>query len=173
MDIADKIDEMLYNAKLELIKNNPGLYFSKIKNPSEEMKLEAVKVWGNSLQWIQNPSNEVMLEAVKQEPCSIHSVMNPPKWLQLEAIKRAYNAIYWIKDPVGPSEEMKLEAIKLHPFNLDMYYEKGWATEEIVMEAIIASKFDPKVIVFVDLSKLSKENLETIYNNVIIKDIIE
>jgi hypothetical protein len=174
MDILEKLEDLLYCSKLEKIKTDPK-YIKYINNPSEEMQLEAVKRDGYSIGYINNPSEEVQLEAVRQQGNSICFITNPSIEIQKEAIKNSPEyAIFHITDP---TEEIKLEAIKTNPHVIiniiQNNFKKFNINEEFIMKAIDISGYDFNLITDLDLSKLSGENLETIYNNIIIKDIIE
>ena len=88
----------LLNNLLNIIKFNP-LSIQNVKNPSEELQLEAVKQCGYAIQYIENPTEKVKLEAVKKDASVIGLIENPSKELQLEAIKQDIYAIRYIKNP--------------------------------------------------------------------------
>jgi hypothetical protein len=95
----------------KLINNEIALYqtFEFIKNPSEEVKLAAVKQNGYAVQFIKNPSEEVQLAAVMEHGCAIEYINEPSEQVQLAAVKKFVVAIKYIKNP---SEEAQLAAVK-------------------------------------------------------------
>ena len=59
-----------------------------IKNPSEEVKLAAVKQNGCAIKYIENPSEKVQLAAVNQDRTAFHYIKNPtPKVIALANAK--------------------------------------------------------------------------------------
>ena len=68
-------------------------------NPSEEVKLEAVKSDGRAIQFINNPSEELKMIAVKENGLSIEYIRNPSLQIQLEAVKQNIKSIFYIKNP--------------------------------------------------------------------------
>ena len=79
-----------------------GWMIQYVKNPTEEMQLEAVK-------HINNPTEKVKLEAVKKDGWIIKYIDNQTEEIKLVAVKQNGRSIKYIKDP---TEEMKLEAVK-------------------------------------------------------------
>src|SRR5574344_1845703 len=70
---------------IKYLKKNSSNKLKFIKNPSEEVQLEAVKQNGLAIQYIVNPSEEVQLEAVKQNGLAIQYIDNPSEEAQLLA----------------------------------------------------------------------------------------
>lgn len=83
-------------------------FIKSINNPTEEMKLEVVKLNWRAIKHIANPSEEIQLEAVKQNGLAIQYLNNPTKEVQLEALKQNIDVIQYIKNP---TEEMQLAAV--------------------------------------------------------------
>ena len=98
--------EMSKEEILDILKLNPW-FLKDVDN--KEIQLEAVKEYGNNIQYIHNPSEEVQLEAVKQDGLSIRFIHNPSDEMKLEAVKQNGSSIRYINNP---SEEMQLEAVK-------------------------------------------------------------
>ena len=86
-----------------------GWPFNFFKNPTEEMKLAAVKVNGCAIQYIENPTEEMKLLAIKENGYAIRYIKNPTEEMKLEAVKNNGWAIKYIEDP---TDEMKQEADK-------------------------------------------------------------
>lgn len=86
-----------------------------IKNPTEEVKLTAVRLNGNSLEHVPHPwSHELMLEAVRRdgkvlEIIQKHLKSDPPEDICFAAISQNPFAIEYISDP---TEEMQLAAVR-------------------------------------------------------------
>lgn len=110
--------------------NKVPLAIKFIKDPSEEVQLEAVRQNGRVIQLIKNPSKEVQLEAVKHDGYAIQYIENPSEELQLEAVRQHCSSIEVIKDP---SEKVQLEAVRENGYNI--YYIKN-PSEEVLLEAM-------------------------------------
>ena len=115
--------------------------FNYIKNPSEELQLEAVKRNGYAIEFIDNPSEAVQLEAVKQNGVAIQYIKNPSEEVCLEALKSSFYSHQYISDEsftdnvlkayilnggnvyrklklISKSEKMKLFAIVCDGYNI-------------------------------------------------------
>lgn len=103
--------------KLEALKYN-GLVIQYIENPTEEMKLLAVKENGNALKYIKNPSEKIQLEAVKTDGEAIQYIENPTEEMKLAAVtfqedkRPRYGNLKYIENP---SEEVQIAALR-NPF---------------------------------------------------------
>ena len=104
--------EMSKEEILEVLKSNPW-FLKDIED--EEIQLEAVKEYGNAIQYIHNPSEDTQLEAVKQDGFNIRYIHNPSKEIQLEAVKENGLAIQFINNP---SEAVQLAAVKQDEYML-------------------------------------------------------
>lgn len=82
----------------ELIKfiNENNHFFKLIDNPSEKVKLAALKINGYHIQYIQNPTEEMKIAAVCQFGFSISYIKDPSEEVQLAAIHNIIN--YELKD---------------------------------------------------------------------------
>lgn len=78
---------------------------------SKEDQLKSVRQDGTLIDYIKNPSEEVQLEAVKQYPCSLYYIKHkhPSEKVKLELIKKYGKAIMFVDNP---SEELQLAANK-------------------------------------------------------------
>ena len=100
---------------LENLKTWFSLLF--IKNPTEEMVLEAIKYSAEAYLTIDKPTKEMQLAAVKQNGYAIRYIIDknihPSEEMQLAAVKQNGHAIQYIIDKgIRPSEEMQLIAVK-------------------------------------------------------------
>ena len=89
---------------LNLIMKYPFI-IRNIDNPTEEMKLLAVKQNGNTIQHIQNPTDEMKWLAIKSNGFAIQYIDNPTEEMKLLAVKNNGYAIKYIDNP---TEEMKI-----------------------------------------------------------------
>ena len=126
-DITDQIKFKLIASKenTSIVINNPteemkiialrkdGLVIQYIENPSEQVKLAAVKQYGGAIRFIENPTDEIKMEAIKQDGFVIKDIENPTEEMQLEAIKQ--NRKY-VKHIENPSQKVK-EVIKMKSFD--------------------------------------------------------
>ena len=76
-NILTKIGEVNPEYTLDKQVYNNGELIQFIDNPSEEVQLAAVKMFGSSIKHIQNPSERVQLAAVKKFGNSIQYIQNP------------------------------------------------------------------------------------------------
>ncbi len=109
------------------IKNNSIVL---IKNPSEEMKLAAVKNDVENIKYIKNPSEEMKLAAVKQDGYAIIFIKNPSEEMQLLAVRQNGYAIKYIKNP---SEEVQLAAVRQHGYAVEFIKNPS---EEVQLAAV-------------------------------------
>ena len=94
--------------QLKVIRKVPD-YIVHAINPSEKVKLEAVKFDHKCIKYIHNPSEEIQLAAIRQNGMMIIYVYNPSEKIKLEAVKNDAFAIQYINNP---SVEMQLIAVK-------------------------------------------------------------
>ena len=94
-----KIFKDLSLEEQELAISLNGLCIQYIKNPTEAMKLTAVRSNGMSLRFIENPTEEMCTIAILSEAQSFRYVKNPTREQQLLAIQRNGCCIRFIKDP--------------------------------------------------------------------------
>ncbi len=80
-----------------------------MKDPSEEIQLDAITSYPYMLKFIKNPSDKVKLTAVKSDGLTIRLIENPSEEMKLTAVKQNAGAIKYIKNP---SEKLKLKAVK-------------------------------------------------------------
>ena len=111
-------ESMSEEEKLEVVKKE-GFNIQYIKNPSEKIQLEAVRQFGDNIQYniqyIENPTEKVQLKAVKQDSFSIQYIKNPSEKVQLEAVKQNAFSVRHIE---SPSEAVQLEAVKQDSFSI-------------------------------------------------------
>ena len=85
---------------------------SDIKNPSEKLKLFAVKQNGYAIRGIKNPSEEVKIAAVQQYGPAIQFIDNPSEEVQIAAVTKNGRAIKHIIDKgITPNEKVQLAAV--------------------------------------------------------------
>jgi len=84
--------------QIDMVNANP-LNFIKIKNPSENIKLMAVSLEPELLEYIKNPSELLQVTAVTKKAFSIMYIDNPSEKIQLLAINNSAYAIRHIKNP--------------------------------------------------------------------------
>ena len=107
-----------------------GFAIQLYKNPTEELKLAAVRRNGSAIKFIDNPSDAVQLAAVKNYSFAIHYIKNPSEEVQLAAVERHGDNIRYIKEP---SEKAQIQAIRRDPYNIH-YIENP--TEKVQLLAI-------------------------------------
>jgi protein tyrosine phosphatase (PTP) superfamily phosphohydrolase (DUF442 family) len=71
----------------EIVQNRHA--FKTISNPSERIKLAAVRNYGLDLEYISNPSEQVQIAAVEQNAFAIGYINHPSKTVRLVAAKSA------------------------------------------------------------------------------------
>jgi len=129
--ILESNQDVPEDIQLMAVKNNP-IAIEYIKNPSEEIKLAAVK--RNGYEWvikyinnpseavqlvavvgsasiiklIENPSEAVQIASVEKYGWSVRYIDNPTEKVQLVAVKEDWRAIKFIENP---SDEVQLVAV--------------------------------------------------------------
>ena len=83
---------------LNLIMKYPFI-IRNIDNPTEEMKLLAVKRNGNAIRYIDNPTEEMKVEAIKKDCATIQCIKNPTEEMKLLAIKKDGVVLQHIENP--------------------------------------------------------------------------
>jgi len=116
---------------------DPKTWFSFVKNPSEEMKLAAVKKDRYAIEYIKNPSEEVQMVAVKEDGYAIKYIKNPTLEVQIAAVKQTGYAIAYIKNP---SEEVQMVAVKNNGSAIRKLNNPSW---EVQMAAV--EQFPPAI----------------------------
>ena len=118
---------------LENLKTWFSLLF--IKNPTEEMVLEAIKYSAEAYLTIDKPSEAMQLAAVKQNGYAIRYIIDkgirPSEEMQLAAVTQCGDAIEYIIDGgIHPSEALQLAAVT----------ENGYAILHIIDAEVIPSE---------------------------------
>ena len=100
--IEDSDEYQIYTAserdQKRKVKENP-YNVEYINNPSEEIKILAVKGKAGCITYINNPSEALQLQAVKKDGFAIQNIKNPSEKVQLEAVKKTDCVISFIKNP--------------------------------------------------------------------------
>ena len=100
--IEDSDEYQIYTAserdQKRKVKENP-YNVEYINNPSEEIKILAVKGKASCIMYINNPSEALQLQAVKKDGFAIQNIKNPSEKVQLEAVKETDCVISFIKNP--------------------------------------------------------------------------
>ena len=140
-------------------------------NPSERVKLEAVKAKGWAVQFIENPTEEMQLNAVNKDYDSIKYIKNPSEEVQLAAIKKYWAAIKFINNP---SLEARKEAIRgneeaINYINFDLDELKILISENIKIVKYVYDSIDVDFVVDVVIDKVKEEEIDEKY----IKDFLE
>lgn len=91
-----------------VINSNPH-FIKKIKDPSAELILQAIKKDGTAIQYISDPSDDMKMAAIESTVDSFPFIKDPSEQIQLKAIEENEELIVHIKNP---SERIKLEAVK-------------------------------------------------------------
>ncbi len=94
--------------KIDAINENPNT-IRWMENPSETLKQLAVSKSGNVIGHIKNPSRELQIIAVSSNGGNIRYIENPSEEVKLIAINNNANSIQFIENP---SELLQVEAIK-------------------------------------------------------------
>ena len=84
-------------------------YEYKIYVAPKEEQLKAVKERGDDIKYIKNPSEELKIEAIKCIHTAIQYIDNPSEELQLLAVKQSYFSLLYLHNP---SDEVLKEALK-------------------------------------------------------------
>jgi hypothetical protein len=82
-----------------------GLYITQIENPTNKMKLAAVKENGYAIGYIKNPTEQMKREAVKQNGIAIRMIDDPSDELKWEALRQNRLAIHYIQNPTDEMVE--------------------------------------------------------------------
>mgnify|MGYP000535604960 CR=1 FL=1 len=80
-----------------------------IENPSEDIKLQAVRAGWNNLSYLDNPSQELIDAALDQSGWAIKYIKDADHDLQLRAVNKNYDAVKYIKDP---APDVQLAAVR-------------------------------------------------------------
>jgi len=138
--IMGYIENPSEQVKLAAVKQN-GNAINAIKNPSEDIQLAAVKQYGISINYIKNPSEDVKLAAVKKDGLAIMYIKNPSEQVKLAAVKQNGNAISFIENP---SEQVQLAAVKQNGYAIK--YVKN-PSEQVQLAAV---KQDGEAIQYIE-----------------------
>ena len=129
------IDSLSEEEQIEKVKNseknNAILY---IDNPSEKVKLAAVKHNGDAIKYISNPSDELKMEAVKENGYSIVFINNPSEELKIEAVKQNGMVICYIKNPSADVQYYALKQEKNSLSFIPKENQSSSAIERIIKE---------------------------------------
>ncbi len=145
---------------LKFVKYHGLSFFNRDVKFPYELQLKAVKNRGSSIQYIENPSEEIKLAAIKKGD-AIQYIQNPTEEMKLEAIKNDQFAIEHIKDP---SKHLQLEAVKLYGYTIE-YIEKyigKFDIESLIPELNTIKPKNPEYIVESVLNFIN--NFDKIYN---------
>lgn len=132
--------ELTEEDHIRYIKQNPS-YFTSIKDPSERVKLAALKEDGDLIRHIKNPTKEMCLTAVETSPNALIYMNYPDEDIVIAALVVDGRAISLVNNP---SEEMMYVAIFSDPMAIK--YIKNPPTELI----LIALEKSGKVIDYLD-----------------------
>jgi hypothetical protein len=113
-----------------MIKNNPHA-ITTIQNPTEEMKLTAIRKNGLLLEYITDPTRQMQKLALDNNPHAIQFIHDPTEEMMLQAIRGGWINLEYIKKPTdqvlrlalsqagwaikyidSPSEELQLMAVR-------------------------------------------------------------
>jgi hypothetical protein len=109
----------------EIIENNelePSLskYFNGKRDFSNDEWLIILKYFGVSIKDIKDPSEEMKMEAVKSSPSSIQYIKDPSEELQLIAMNEWF-VIMYINDP---TDKVQLKSVNLFKQSLENFKEE-------------------------------------------------
>ena len=93
----------------KLVRNN-GLNISNMTDPSETVKLLAVKQNGHAIKFIENPTMEMQLAAVHQNATSLEFIPEHTDELYFAALKSRNNAYYAAREFRNPSDAVLKQA---------------------------------------------------------------
>lgn len=94
LDIKDPSEQLIIDA----IKQSSDV-FQYIKNPSKAVQDVALRAHGGNIEYIKNPTEAQQLLALHDSAISISYIKNPSERVQLVAIKNAPVAFIYIKNP--------------------------------------------------------------------------
>ena len=117
------------NLKVLAVKNN-AYNIQYIKNPSEQVQLEAVSVTNDIIKLIENPTEQVKNISVKRNSYNIRFIKNPSEKLQIDAVSKTGDSIEYINNP---SEEVQLAAVNESVFAIQ-YIDNP--SEEVQLAAV-------------------------------------
>ena len=80
LELQDNVSDTLFEKCMFDIFS--GYIIKYIKNPSEEIQIEAVRKNGYAIRFIKNPSEEIQIEAVKENGYAIEYIKNPTEKVQ-------------------------------------------------------------------------------------------
>lgn len=115
---------------IQIIKSNPSI-IATIDDPTEEMKLLAVKKSGLVLEYIKNPTIEIQEAAIDNNARAIKYIGSPTEDMMIKAVNKGWSILEYIKNPTdqvielaidksgwaiqyvkNPSEELQLLAVR-------------------------------------------------------------
>lgn len=128
---------------LKMIENNPSI-ISTIENPTDEMKLLAVRKNGLTLEYIKNPTEEMKEIAIENNPNAIKYIENPTENMMLKAIEYGWSNLKYIENP---TEEAKKLAVSINYEALRYIKNPSYDIESIAIKNNEAS------ISFINLDK--------------------
>ena len=131
-ELADQYP-ILWKIFTRIAEKNKSIFLN--INPSEKIKIAAVKKNGLAIAFIENPSEKVQLSAVKEDIRAIQYIKNPSKNVQLFVVKRYGSGIKFIKNP---NDEVKLAAVKQNGYAIE--YIKN-PIEEVQLAAVIKNTY--------------------------------
>ena len=83
---------------IKMINNNPSI-ISTINNPTDEMKLLAIKKDGLTLEYIDNPTIEMQELALDNNIRAIRYIDNPTEEMMIKAVNAGWSILDYIKNP--------------------------------------------------------------------------
>ena len=108
--------------------------FQYIKNPTEQMNLQAVQIDGELIRFIKDPSEKVKLAAVTQDGDALRYIKDPTEQMKLIAVS---NSPYVISSIASPSEKIQLFAVNKDPDSLQNF--PVFPTERVQLAAVSQS----------------------------------
>ena len=100
---------------MKAIEANPSI-IKMIPQPTDEMKLLALKKQGLVLEYIHHPTREMEELAINQNPRAIKFIENPTEQMMIKAVQAGWSILQYIKNPTD-------EVIKL------ALKQSGWAIQ--------------------------------------------
>lgn len=91
-----------------------------IKNPSEKVQLEIIKIFTHYIKYIKNPTNKTIKTAIKKTPEVISYIDDPSEELQKIAVSQKPSIVYNIKNPSLEVQSMALDHV-VYTFELQEY----------------------------------------------------
>lgn len=126
-------------------------YLKKIKNPSENLLKELVKIDGNYLSVIhKNITEEIELIAVKQNGSCIKYVFEPTQEMKIISIKESGLNVRYIKNP---NEELQLLVVK------DSYLFIQFLDNPTIKVLFAALRENKKTLKFININNKDKDFL--------------